>query len=1149
MPVGSARAARPDGTPAHSRSASNGLTEMGDGDGPSDAGTCSPVPPPGGGGAMGVGRRSSSSSSDIDRLLSMRRKKRSRHGATPPTRPKQNADAAALSAKKKRSPKHRARTPPRGAPLPSAVLRAPNDHLQPPKATTAWTPSRAVLADADDDLLLPSPEVPEGSATAEPPPPAPPGVELINAAARPWRRKFGGRADPSNVPPPPSSDDAGEHAPAAADASEPGDDDEDDDDDDDKKDATDTSSSTLGGAWAGRAYSLANASPTPAIRTATPLDEDEAVATTSRSGTPVGDEDDTDAAAPSLGRSSPQPFARKFGLNRVVDPSDIPPATTDEESGTDRRVVGDSEDGKALHRASPQPFARKFGLNRVVDPSDIPPPDTSESDSDAARRSAACLHRASPKPWARKTNTLRPVDPSDIPPPDSTSDDTASEAVAGLRRRSPAPFGRRGDRGPVDPSDIPPATTDEESGADRGAGEVDGILAQFSSSEYHRDQQTQHNVAPQALRRTSPQPFARKLGLDRPVDPSDVPPDTTSSEGENARAAKPDPGVVLTTPKPFWRRPANAGPVDPSCIPPRDGDTDDTGQPASTDAGSSKPDWKPNLSVAFSMPAVASTVCSGRRLSAYSDTDSDREDGSVYMLSTKKKKKSSVKPGKHPRAAAELATTSAPTSIARSPAVMPHPLTEIDCASMSGADFEGDDRTEAATPTFLGTAIGGGYSRSLGGTEFPTAASMTETSMSRKAYGPATTMGALSTVWDEGASYMQKPGAAKSPDTLAADTPQTSRAREMLLSGKLSPMCPPAHGAGAPPLSSALGSGLSTQRATLESFARKLKRLVQEHADAVCFELTDDECVGGTYFLLHRNTRIAVFKPADQEAGLPANPKAQVAVAAGEESKAGFFPGMGYLREVAAYVLDHDGFAGVPITAVLELDLSTVRVKGPDGRPRAVRRNPGARRLCVGSVQKFLLSECQAWDTGPGQFSPAAVRRIAILDLRILNCDRHGGNILVQAAKARKQKKNLVPIDHGYVLPSTTIKELDFEWLQWSQAKTAFAPDELDYIRNLDPDVDADLLRSLGIDDGAVENMVVATVALQIGALEFDMTAAQLGDFYRRATIDGTPSELETLVAASRGASPADGSSAPVDLQVFRSKMVAHLTEKKGGNA
>ena len=74
------------------------------------------------------------------------------------------------------------------------------------------------------------------------------------------------------------------------------------------------------------------------------------------------------------------------------------------------------------------------------------------------------------------------------------------------------------------------------------------------------------------------------------------------------------------------------------------------------------------------------------------------------------------------------------------------------------------------------------------------------------------------------------------------------------------------------------------------------------------------EGMGGTYFLASDGgSRVAIFKPCDEEPLAPNNPKQWQGRAMGMPGmKPSVRVGEAALREVAAYLLDHDAFAGVP---------------------------------------------------------------------------------------------------------------------------------------------------------------------------------------------------------------------------------------------
>lgn len=97
--------------------------------------------------------------------------------------------------------------------------------------------------------------------------------------------------------------------------------------------------------------------------------------------------------------------------------------------------------------------------------------------------------------------------------------------------------------------------------------------------------------------------------------------------------------------------------------------------------------------------------------------------------------------------------------------------------------------------------------------------------------------------------------------------------------------------------------------------------------------LTLDGC-GGTYLLSSGDGSgpVAVFKPEVEEAGAPRNPRGYVGKMGTQGMKPGVRSGEGAVREVAAAVLDgEDHFAGVPPTALVELEHRALSVDGRGG--------------------------------------------------------------------------------------------------------------------------------------------------------------------------------------------------------------------------
>lgn len=291
---------------------------------------------------------------------------------------------------------------------------------------------------------------------------------------------------------------------------------------------------------------------------------------------------------------------------------------------------------------------------------------------------------------------------------------------------------------------------------------------------------------------------------------------------------------------------------------------------------------------------------------------------------------------------------------------------------------------------------------------------------------------------------------------------------------------------------------------------------------------------GGTYMVLPPEAApkekkggpiLAVFKPCMEEIGQQHNPHGNCV----SERSAEFVPGTGSAREVLAYLLDHEGSAGVvPTIEVrattcgahrgISFSQNTVphegSVVGGDDRE-------SDDDASIGSLQYFVPGCVEAADLLPGSFAVDDVHRIAIFDIRTLNGDRHGGNVLVR--RTGTGNPVLVPIDHSYICPSG-FADPDFEWLYWPQAKIPFSGASLEYIARLSPARDAELVRgALWLTSPGKEAFAIAaaevirctTRLLQIAALQYNLSAYDIGFMCRRNTL-ALPSFLEELMGVAR---------------------------------
>ncbi|EQC39472.1 hypothetical protein SDRG_02915 [Saprolegnia diclina VS20] len=195
--------------------------------------------------------------------------------------------------------------------------------------------------------------------------------------------------------------------------------------------------------------------------------------------------------------------------------------------------------------------------------------------------------------------------------------------------------------------------------------------------------------------------------------------------------------------------------------------------------------------------------------------------------------------------------------------------------------------------------------------------------------------------------------------------------------------------------------------------------------------LAIEDCSGGAYFLRSASHRLeAIFKPSDEEPFAPHTPKPPTSPEETGPMRAGIPLGEMALRECMAYLVDDERLARVPPTA-----LAT-------GRHKAFH----SRTLKRGSVQLYVPHDCASEDLGPAQFPITDVHAIALLDLRLVNQDRHPGNILVQ----RTAGNRLIPIDHGCVLPEyDAMGETQLTWLHWPQARQPLSATTKAYVARL----------------------------------------------------------------------------------------------------
>lgn len=255
------------------------------------------------------------------------------------------------------------------------------------------------------------------------------------------------------------------------------------------------------------------------------------------------------------------------------------------------------------------------------------------------------------------------------------------------------------------------------------------------------------------------------------------------------------------------------------------------------------------------------------------------------------------------------------------------------------------------------------------------------------------------------------------------------------------------------------------------------------------------EGVNGSYFLkdIHGNN-IAIFKPEDEEGKSPNNPKKSHSFS----SFQGIYPGEGPTKEVAAYLLDQDRFYGVPMTLFVE-------IKHP------IFLNTGSTKK--GSLQEYVENDGASWEIGSSFFPTSEVHKIGILDIQIINLDRHGGNILFRNTG---NDYKLIPIDNGFSLPhSLKNNSIWFEWMNWKASRYPFDSRTKQFIQNIDLERNISMLKQkINLHPECLKMLKVGTTLLKKG-VEAGLTLFDIGSLLC-STDQNQPSKLDLLLEKAK---------------------------------
>ncbi len=214
-----------------------------------------------------------------------------------------------------------------------------------------------------------------------------------------------------------------------------------------------------------------------------------------------------------------------------------------------------------------------------------------------------------------------------------------------------------------------------------------------------------------------------------------------------------------------------------------------------------------------------------------------------------------------------------------------------------------------------------------------------------------------------------------------------------------------------------------------------------------------------------------VLKFADEEAGTKRNLRKDII-----RSKHGISPGRSYARECIASALHPER---IPCT----IKITFLTTHGQERVASLQKYIPETRSLHKVDASKELMS-----------FPEEEVCEMALVDLRLVNTDRHKGNALLP----KDSFSSLYLIDHGCVLSEGFQDTAVFCWSSWSRAEQGFPEKYKARIAQIDiqndrrvcketfPDISKGVLKSLGLSTFLLQESAKADLSLrQIAAYYF----------------------------------------------------------------
>ena len=183
-----------------------------------------------------------------------------------------------------------------------------------------------------------------------------------------------------------------------------------------------------------------------------------------------------------------------------------------------------------------------------------------------------------------------------------------------------------------------------------------------------------------------------------------------------------------------------------------------------------------------------------------------------------------------------------------------------------------------------------------------------------------------------------------------------------------------------------------------------------------------------------------------------------------------FEQGMATQRQYLSKLLDSGNIANLPTGTIVEMESDQFNIIGDQAKSQC---KMGYLQEWISNTKVLPDFDSPSDDLLQNQIPLSEFQKLGIMDLLLYNQDRHPGNILVT-----EDGSHLINIDSDSILP-WKIENNKNSLLQHPRAAEPFTEESLQMIRNIDPKLNAELAKHMGLPEQAATNARVLAMVLK----------------------------------------------------------------------